>query len=132
MLPSSHSTSATECYQSGGVPALQVALVLDHRERFGNQVRSTLGNQASDKNAEAVRQLTSLGVKVVVRGRLLLMACTQKRCLPLSWCCYQPFLRSRVFCFQRLCCVQSRKRLTVPATWHSMSRNGHPGCRRTP
>ena len=94
MFPSLHSTSAVEHHQSGGVPALQVALVLDHRERFGNQVRSNLeSNQGSDKNAEAVRQLASLGIKVVVRGCLLLMACTGENCVPLSWCCWQPLLR---------------------------------------
>ena len=46
--------------------ALQVCLVLDQRERFGNHLRSTLGAGRIDKHNEAVRQLTALGVEVLV------------------------------------------------------------------
>lgn len=45
---------------------LQVCLVLDQRERFGDHIRSTLGSSRTDKHAEAVRQLSALGVNVIV------------------------------------------------------------------
>ena len=42
-------------------------MVLDHRERFGNHIHSSLhGNGLSDKHSQAVKQLTDLGVQVVV------------------------------------------------------------------
>lgn len=47
--------------------SFQVVLVLDHRERFGNHIHSSLhGNGGSDKHSQAVKQLSDLGVKVLV------------------------------------------------------------------
>ena len=41
--------------------------MLDHRERFGNHIHSSLhGGGLADKHSQAIKQLTDLGVKVLV------------------------------------------------------------------